>query len=413
MDLENNEEISMYQVMVIFISKWRYLLILGLIGILGAMVKHKVFPVYPAQGKLLIKDSKNSQIQSFISGMVGNVGGLSLSKGYDTSSKAVSYLDTNDFYLSMVTGMRRYLEGDASLKHKEVIKEIFGSSNKKEKDPEADQLIANWLRSKVKFTPSKGGKIFVKVKSKRKARSVFLVNYALDLAKEKLVERELQDFESAERYFKTKIDEVKIRLVKLEEQQIGKLSGKGALTIEMQKGETGQYLSRLQKDINDIKIRLSENSSQMKTLKRKAKRERYNGDVTLNKFSAASRLQMIKDESRGLRVKLRTKTSYLKRFGGKGKKLLPVQSEIERMKESYTFEYKIYENLRSSLAKIGLQKTYLKNKVEILEGDRMSRVRSKPGLLMMMLISIMISQVIGLGGIYLFELFKPLENSSL
>lgn len=413
MEVDHNEEISMYQVMQIFMSKWKYLVILGLIGVLGALIKHKFFPVYPSQGKLLIKDQKNSEIQSFISGMVGNVGGLSVSKGYDSATKAASYLDTNDFFLSMVEGMQAYTKEDASPEHKVVITTIFNSFKKKKEHPDFNQSVANWLRSKISFSPSKGGQIYVRVKSKRKARSVFLVNYALNLAKEKLVERELQDFDSAERYFKEKIDEVKVRLVKLEEQQIGKLSGKGALTVEMQKGETGQYLASLQKEINDIKIRITEAGTEIVHLRKKAKRDKYNGDTTLNKFGAASRLQMIRDEYRELKVKLRTKESYLKRFGGKGKKLLPVQSEIERMKANYTFEYKIYENLRDSLAKIGLQKTYLKNKVEILEGDRMSRVRSSPGLFMMMLIALMISQVIGLGGIYLFELFRPLEDSPL
>tara|TARA_Y100000590_G_scaffold446052_1_gene579097 strand:+ start:91832 stop:93073 length:1242 start_codon:yes stop_codon:yes gene_type:complete len=408
-----NEEISMYQVMQIFISRWKYLVILALIGILGALVKHKFFPVYPSQGKLLIKDPKNSQIQSFISGMVGNVGGLSVSKGYDTATKAASFLDTNDFFLSMVEGMQNYVKEDASDEHKKVINEIFTSFKIKPGHEDFNQSVANWLRSKITFTPSKGGQIILKVKSKRKDRSVFIVNYALTLAKEKLVERELQDFDSAERYFKEKIEEVKARLEKLEEQQIGKLSGKGALTVEMQKGETSQYLANLQKEINDIEMKITEAGTEVVSLRKKVKREKYNGDLTLNKFGAASRLKMVTDEYKALKAKLRTKKSYLKRFGGKGKKLLPVQSEIERMKANYTFEYKIYENLRDSLAKIGLQKTYMKNKVEILEGDRMSRVRSRPGLLMMMLIAIMISQVIGLAGIYLFELFKPLEDSPL
>ena len=38
---------------------------------------------------------------------------------------------------------------------------------------------------------------------------------------------------------------------------------------------------------------------------------------------------------------------------------------IEKMKAKYTYEYKVYESLRSSLAKIGLEKTYIKNKVEV------------------------------------------------
>ena len=77
------------------------------------------------------------------------------------------------------------------------------------------------------------------------------------------------------------------------------------------------------------------------------------------------------------------------------------------MKAKYTYEYKVYESLRGSLAKIGLEKTYIKNKIEILEPEFQERIRSKPGLTVMMFLALMLSQVFGLGTIYLWELFKP------
>jgi hypothetical protein len=59
------------------------------------------------------------------------------------------------------------------------------------------------------------------------------------------------------------------------------------------------------------------------------------------------------------------------------------------------------------LAKIGLEKTYIKNKVEVLEPEFVERITSKPGLMVMVFLALMLSQVLGLGGIYFYELFRP------
>ena len=85
---------------------------------------------------------------------------------------------------------------------------------------------------------------------------------------------------------------------------------------------------------------------------------------------------------------------------------------MERLKANYHFEFKIYEGLRDKLSKIGLQKTYIKNKIIVLEFERLKRVKSRPGLFMLILIGIMISQVIGFISIYLIELFKPVPIES-
>ena len=86
---------------------------------------------------------------------------------------------------------------------------------------------------------------------------------------------------------------------------------------------------------------------------------------------------------------------------------MPFQYELEKMNASHDFEYKMYAALNDSLARIGLQKTYVKNKVEILELERISRVHSSPPLLIMILIALTISQIFGIFSIYVYELFKP------
>ena len=126
-----------------------------------------------------------------------------------------------------------------------------------------------------------------------------------------------------------------------------------------------------------------------------------------SKFSGGAQIKNLTAENKELQAKLRSQQRTLKNYGKKQKGLLPFQQEIEKMKAKYTYEYKVYESLRSSLAKVGLQKTYIKNKIEILEPEFIERIKSRPGLLVMVFLAVMLSQVLGIGLIYLWELFKP------
>ena len=81
------------------------------------------------------------------------------------------------------------------------------------------------------------------------------------------------------------------------------------------------------------------------------------------------------------------------------------------MNANHDIENKIYSSLNDSLGRIGLQKTYVRNKVEVLETERLSRVHSSPSLLIMILISLTLSQIVGFFGIYLYELFKPVNST--
>lgn len=90
-----------------------------------------------------------------------------------------------------------------------------------------------------------------------------------------------------------------------------------------------------------------------------------------------------------------------------------MQFEIQKMNTGHDFEYKLYVSLNDGLSKIGLQKTYAKNRVEILERERESRVVSSPPLIIMVLISLTASQIIGIFSIYIYELIKPTRVEEL
>ena len=384
------DEISMYEVLQIFLSKWKFLVILALLCTLIAVVKHKKFPVYPAQGKLLIKTSENSQLRSFLDTIVGS------QQNINPAERAIILLETNDFFLELANHLKTNKQ-----ENPEVSAYIASYEDK-------NQRLASNLRSKLKFRLKKGGQIIFNVKSNRRFVSTAVVNQGLIVAKNYLTSREMKEYNEAELYFQSQVDHTLNNLSDLKNSSIQKMQNRNVISLDQEKGEGTKYLSGLKKQINDSQIRISENRSTIKKLKRK----RTKNSKSYSKFGVESRIMHLNNENSALSIKITTNKRYLKKISNQKLELVPFEQEMEKIKANYHFEFKIYEGLRDKLAKIGLQKTYIQNKIDILELERIERVRSRPGILLLILIAIMISQVIGFILIYLIELFKPIEDKS-
>ena len=92
--MNTNDEINLHQILQIFTKRWKYLFILSLFFTLGALIKHKYFPVYPGTGKLIIKDVRNSQLQSILghaAGLGGEIPSIE-TKGDDSVTRAETLL---------------------------------------------------------------------------------------------------------------------------------------------------------------------------------------------------------------------------------------------------------------------------------------------------------------------------------
>lgn len=409
--MNTSDEISLHQILQIFTKRWKYLIVLALIFTLGALIKHKYFPSYPGTGKLIIKDVSNSQLQSII-GHAASMGGELSSpelKGEDQVVRAEALLNIHEFYVATT---KRLLD----LKRKEqniALVNFFKEFRNEENDPEFVHEVANRLSSMISFNTSKADILVVDVKSNNRELSVILVNETLKEAQKNLIDRELDDLNRAENYFKLEIEGVRTRLDRIENSTVSKMQKNQIFSVDMEKGESSKYIGELKKNINDAKIALSNNQSKIVELQSSINASTVKKDTgVISKFNEASQIRVLEDENRDLNLELKTYQTYLKNFESQKKGLVPFQYEIEKMNASHEFEYKIYASLNDSLARIGLQKTYVKNKVEILELERISRVHSGPPLLIMVLIALTISQIFGIFSIYVYELFKPLEPTA-
>ena len=384
------DEISMYEVLQIFLSRWKYLLAITLLCVLFAIVKHKNFPSYPAQGRLLIKTSENSELRSFLSNIVGN------QQNSNPAERALLRLNTNRFFLKLAKAV-------PAEQIPKTTRDIFKANNHN------PQFIADYIRSMINFRLADGGQILITSRTPKKMLSLILVNSSLKLAKDFLINHELQEYIEAEAYFKNEIKLTLDNLEKLSQTSVSKMKKGNVLSIDTERGESSKYLQRLSQQINDAKIQISKNIALIKTL---SKSKPESSKSNFSKFGTESRIKQLRDENKDLKIQIKSNQQYLSKIGKSKLKLVPFQQEIEKIKANYHFEFKIYEGLRDKLAKIGLQKTYISNKIEILEFERAAKVKSRPGIFMLILIGIMLGNTIGFIGIYLIELFKPTDKTS-
>lgn len=403
--MNSNEEITLHQVLLIFTKRWKYLLMLALIFALAALVKHKYFPTYPGTGKLIIKDVRNSQLQLVLSSVAGPGTESTASdvKGEDVVDRAETVLDTHEYYVALAQRLIQIKKETGNLS----LTNFFKKFERKESDQEYVHDIANVLSGMITFNSAKGGVLVINVKTYNRELSVLVVNEALKEAQKNIIDRELEDLDRAENYFNDELANVRSRLDGIENSTVKKLQKNQILSVDVEKGDSSKYISELKKNINDTSITISNNRSRITSLTEKIKLNGSRDLGVISKFNESSQIKMLEDQNKDLEIELKTYKSYLRNYENQKTGLVPMQYEIQKMNANHDFEYKIFASLNDSLARIGLQKTYVKNKVDILEQERFSRVKSSPSLAIMMLISLMLSQVIGMFSIYVYELFKP------
>lgn len=403
--MNSNEEITLHQVLLIFTKRWKYLLMLALIFALSALVKHKYFPTYPGSGKLIIKDVRNSQLQLVLSSVAGPGTETPSSevKGEDVVDRAQIVLDTHEYYVALAQRLLQIRKETGNISLKNFFKKFEGNDT----NSEYIHNVANALSGVISFNSAKGGVLVINVKTNNRELSVLVVNEALKEAQKNIIERELEDLDRAENYFHAEINNVRGRLDGIENSTVKKLQKNQILSVDVEKGDSSKYISELKKNINDTSIAISNNSSRINSLNEKIKNGGARDLGVISKFNESSQVKVLEDENKDLEIELKTYKTYLRNYENQKTGLVPMQYEIQKMNANHDFEYKIFASLNDSLARIGLQKTYVKNKVDILEQERFSRVRSSPSLAIMLLISLMLSQVIGMFSIYVYELFKP------
>ncbi len=413
MNITDESSYSIRDAIIQVILKWKLLLLLALIGTLGALVRHKYFPVYPGEGKILIKDQAGSSLETVLS-QFSNSGPVSSTTTLQSRlDRSLSYLETTEFNRALASKIWSQMLDDAQpMEMREEIKLYLKSLNinteiesNVEKEAEISRL-GNFLRRTLQWNKTQSGLLVVRIKTDRKSWTIHLINEALFVARSFLTSKELKDIDEATRFFTMEIYEVETRLRELELSTMQALKKSDILNIEAERGEASQYITNLRKNISDTEIKIREGRTLLAGLRKRVDVSAGgNEEAALSKFALSGQIRHLEDEIKTLELRKDTLAAYLKSYGSTTKSILPIQNEMERIKANYDFEFKVYENLRRGMAKLGLERTFIENQIEILEGESALKVFSRPGLLVLLLVAVTISQILGLGIIALNALF--------
>lgn len=410
--MENKVEraYSIREAIIQVIVRWRILVLLALLGVLGAMVRHKYFPVYQGQGKLLVKEQADTVLSSLSSqGSQPIHSALAL-----RLDRSLAYLETTGFNQRLAEKIWSQMRDSQLPESMRNELQSFAASldlnlEVQEQDliDEQIKLLANSLRLGLKWNKTHGGLLVVRVKTDRKAWTIHLINEALFVARDYLTQRELHDVEEASQFYSLQIYEVERRLRDLELKTMQALKRSDMLNVDAERGEASQYLTTLRKNISDLEIKIKEGESLLSELQSRSEQKTgLSEEAALSKFAISGQIRHLEDDLKTLRIRRDTLSEYVLSYGETKKAILPIQNQMERIKANYDFEFKIYENLRSGIAQIGLEKTFIQNQIEILELESPLKVFSRPGLLVLILIAVTISQIFGLFLIALVELFQ-------
>ncbi len=404
--MNQSDDFNLNQLLLIFSKQWRYFLVVSLACLLGAMIKHKYFPQYPGSGKLIIKDIRNSQLQSVIGHLTGLDGEplVAENRGDDIVSNAEAMLDIHEFYVLIAENLIKLNKQS----NYPAIAGFFKTFSTDSSSPEFVHEVAIKLSKMITFNSGKANVLTVEVKSDFRELTVLLVNQTLVLAKRKIISKELEDLNQAEIFFLHEVEKERTELNSIEMVTLEKMQKNQIFSIDQEKGDSIQNINDLKKNINEINIQITNNQSKIIQLQKNEPFANYKV-INLSKFDHAYQIKTLVDENKELALKLSTFNSYLKNFVTQKKYQAPLHFELEKMNSNHDFVYKVIASYKDSLARIGLQKTYVLNKVEILEYERFSRVHSNPTLLIFILLSLTLAFSFSVFSIYVFELFKPTD----
>ncbi len=403
--MNSTEEINLHQIFLLFTKRWKFLLLLGLLFSLCALAKHKFFPTYPGVGKLIIKDVRNSQLQSFIGHVtLGNADLNSAElKGDDLVTQALAYLDNHSFYLRIATDLQRKLRKNQS----DQLITFFNDYPQSKNNDEILHEVADKISHLITLSSAKGDLLIIEAKTNNRLLTVMLVNSALNEARNVLIERDNRELIEAENFFNKEISAILGRIGLIEVDTFDKLQKNQMTSSSIHKEDLAKYLGELKTNMNEVQMNIANNLQKIALIQESHSNILDTNDGNLSKFSSVARIRDLEFRNTELGILLRTYKNSLNKYEKIEGSQLPLQYELEKMNSNHERESKLYFQLMENLSRVGLQKNYVLNRVEILDTERFSKVHSSPGLLIMVLMAMALSQVVGLFSIYLFELFKP------
>ncbi len=396
------EELSLKELTKIFTGNW-LLFLLIFVAMAVSSIGIYIFKIpFVSSGSVVVNDTQNSSLQSFASQFFGLT--KSVADGKKNNSplqKHAEYLKTEEFFNQLLTNITALGESqDLS------VAERKGYLNFKEQylnEPltaESKVKVIQKLDSLAKIKLNSEFQINVAFSSPDKETALFLNNVALKTIAESLKQKELLDFIKVEAFIKSQRVEAEQNMADFNK-KLADFQNKPENLISLSsKDKVGEYLSELMVRKNEIRMKIAENQKVIEYLS-----QGTSGRRESQLYGNGGRAQSLKIENEMHMSKLNDIQNSIDRVTSQAK-TIPVAGQIfEELKKKSEIEFSKYKDLTEALAKVEAQRLSIQSRFEILEKGRLETVVPQISLLILLMLSLVLSQIIGCLVIYVIYIW--------
>lgn len=411
MNQDSNQEtqaLSVAEIARLYLSQWRLFAFIAILLGAGSLVFYAFKVPYVSSGVLTVNDSQNSSLQAFSSQFFGLSKSVQESKkGNSLLAKHLEFLKTRDFQEALAARLvKRGEAGKITLEEKkgyQLLRELYLPEVKTEdldKQIAFMQTLAKWIKVSL------DAEFEIKIVAATGSReiSLFVANTALELSKDLLKNREQDEMQQVEKFIAVQKQKTDDELASLN-QQLAEYQNKDETLLPLvSKDKMGDYVSELMVRANELKLKISENKKMISYLQNGRPQGRES-----KLYGVGARIETLTIENRILADKLGQLQISLNQMKQQVKRLPIAAQMADDLKKKSEIEFTKYKELSAALSKIEAQKLSIDTRFDILEKARWETTGPQISLLTLMLLSVLLSQVLGSIYIYFRFLWNPNE----
>ncbi len=391
------QDLSLKQISQVLLQNWPLFLILFCTFSLFSMAIFSYKIPYVSTASVIVNDSQNSALQSFAQQFTGTTSNRlnEAKKSNSPLQKHLEYLKTTEFYSKLITSAeKKNMNTQISLAEKiglqQFVKNIL--SQKKFSDLSPDEQIASfkYLESLLSYKISKDYELEISASSKSKELSLFITNVALEVISDELRIKESNELTKIQNFLNAQKNMIDAEMQNLNKKMSEFQSKPENLISLSSKDKMGEYISELMSRKNETRMKISENNKMIGELKSVSGVRREN-----QLYGNAGQSQALRAENDLLISKLTDIQSAIDRVTHQAKGMPAAGMAFDDIKKKSEIEFGKYKEVSESLSKTEAYQLSLANKFEILEKARFEKVKPLVSLLTLLLISFLLSQVVG------------------
>lgn len=399
-------QLTVTEILRLYLSQWRLFAFLSVFLVAVSLIVYAVKIPFVSSGTLMINDSQNSGLQAFSSQFYG----LSKSvqetkKGNSLLAKHLEYLKTSDFLEKLAQKIvQRGDSGKLPMDELKGYRELKADYLPNAKDLDAKIRFQRQLAKWMKLGSDADFEVKISMATNSREASLFLTNTTLMLAKDILKDREMDELRQVESFVSKQKDGADKRLVQLNHQLASYQTKDENLLPFASKDKMGDYVSELLVRSNELKLKMAENNKMINYLQGGRKQ------VSESRlYGTGGRIEGLMVENKMLAAKLSQLQVSIAALKKQMRQLPFTAQMVDDLKKKSEIQFAQYKELSAALSKIEAQKLSIDTRFDVLEKARWEASGPMVSLTTMLLLSLVLSQVLGSVLIYFKFLWNPQE----